>query len=248
MGAQRIRSRSRRRESATTRSFEAGFAALERQGRQAKRLEGNLIIEEGGFGKGIGLDRAIAALELAGATRALIDLGGEVALLGEAEPFRVGVADPRVRDREVLELSIARGALATSGNSERGIVVDGVAHGHLLDPRSGHPVRDFGSLTVWAPDAMRADCLSTGLYVMGPDEAFSWVAERSGIELLVLEPQLDGALRARATAGLARRATVLIEKMQIEIVNRRRSGGTGFRRSPSRVPSTYSREEASGGM
>jgi len=158
------------------------------------------MLEEGGFGKGAGLDAALAALREAGATRAVLDLGGQVALLGSG-PFRLAVAHPDLRGRPLLEVSLDGGSLATSGNSERGIVVDGEHLGHLLDPRTGQPAPDFGSITVWAPDALTADCLSTALYIEGPDAALAWVAERPGIEVIVIERAGDSLL-VRPSDGL----------------------------------------------
>jgi thiamine biosynthesis lipoprotein len=206
-----------------------GLAALELEASVAVRRESSLVIEEGAFGKGAGLDDALVALRAAGATRALIDFGGEVAVLGEGDPFAIGVADPRDREREVLELLIDGGAVATSGNSERGIVVDGIAHGHFLDPRSGMPVPDFGTLTVWAPDALTADCLSTGLYVMGPDRALAWASQRPQIEVLVLEPLAGGRLRGRLTGGFTDRARALREELDLEFVMEENPCHSGFR-------------------
>lgn len=167
----------------------AGLAALEFQGRLARRLHPAVQVEEGGFGKGIGLDRALAVLAQAGAERARLDLGGQVALLPAARPYSVAVRHPTDRARTVIELALTHGSLATSGNGERGLVVAGRAIGHVLDPRSGEPVPDFGSLTVWAADATRADMLSTGLYVLGPERALALAAADEGIGVLVIEPR-----------------------------------------------------------
>ena len=133
-----------------------GLAALElaADGR-ASRLRPGLRIEEGGWGKGAGLDDAIAALRADGrATAAMLNLGGQVAVYGGAS-WTVPVADPRDRQRAVVALTLSSGSVATSGNSEHGFERDGVRYGHLLDPRTGAPARDFGSLTVWAPDGAR---------------------------------------------------------------------------------------------
>ena len=90
------------------------------------------------------------------------------------------LADPRDRQRAVARIEIPSGSVATSGNSERGVVVDGRRIGHLLDPRTGRPAPDFGSLTVWAPTALEADCLATGLYVLGPEAALAWAERHPG--------------------------------------------------------------------
>ena len=178
-----------------------GLEALEIDGSTAVRRHPELSIDEGGFGKGAGLDDAIRMLKDTDATAAMINLGGQVALFGDGRPVRFDVADPSDRQRVALTLTIDRGALATSGNSERGLLIGERTYSHILDPRSGMPVPDFGSLTVWADDALAADCLSTGLYVLGPDRALDWAAKHEGIEILVLESTAEG-LRARATEGL----------------------------------------------
>ena len=184
----------------------------------AVRRTAGLRLDEGGFGKGAGLADAVAALAprvASGAVRgALLDLGGQVALAGgpaDGAAWTVAVVDPRRRDRELLTLAIDGGSLATSGNGERGIEVAGRRYGHLLDPATGLPAPDFGSLTVWSADPLAADCLSTGLYVLGPERALALAADDPSFEVLIVEvlpPQRqDGArgLRVRASAGLASR-------------------------------------------
>jgi thiamine biosynthesis lipoprotein len=102
--------------------------------------------------------------------------------------------------------------VATSGSSERGIVVDGERLGHILDPRTGRPSGDFGSVTVWAPDAFTADCLSTALYVMGPDAALAWAATHPGQSVVVVR-QEDGTLTATATPDLRDRLVTVAEEV-----------------------------------
>lgn len=192
-----------------------GFAALRIEGRTAWRTHPGLVLEEGGFGKGRGLDEALRRAEAAGALRASFDLGGQVALLDSPRPYTVLVRHPGHAERTVLELALHGGSLATSGNGERGLLVGGVRVGHLLDPRSGEPATDFGSLTVWARDATRADMLSTGLFVLGPLEALARAAADPTLGVLVLEPLPGGgALRLRADptfAALVRRCAPGLE-------------------------------------
>jgi len=205
----------------------------------ATRRAAGLILDAGGFGKGAGLAAAVAALQPSvgaaddGISGAVLDLGGQVALVGAPAAgggWTVAVADPRRRQREVVALTVDGGSLATSGNGERGFEVDGRRYGHILDPASGRPAPDFGSLTVWAADPQVADCLSTGLYVLGPRRAFALAAADPSIEMLVVEV-LDGAggaaaagavagpgLRVRATERLARHAVALLPGLVVESV------------------------------
>ena len=192
-----------------------GLAALEASEAGLVRTDARLVLEEGGFGKGAGLAEAARRLAAMEGVSGTLDLGGQVLYFG-AGTARFAVADPNDRERQVLALTVPAGSLATSGNSERGIEVDGVAHGHLLDPRTGRPVPDFGSVTVWSEDPLAADCLSTAAYVLGPDAALAFAREHAGMELLVLETEGDH-LRARATEGLRDRITLLCGDVVLEI-------------------------------
>lgn len=176
------------------------FEALHIAGQVATRLHPFMNIDEGGFGKGAGLDEAIRVLSGTEAMGAVLNLGGQVAVYGSGGPYKLALAHPSDRRQPVLGLTIDHGALATTGNSERSLKIEGTRYGHILDPRSGMLVPDFGSLTVWAKNALTADCLSTGLYVLGPDLALDWATRQNDIEILVLETTNEG-LRARATQG-----------------------------------------------
>ena len=178
------------------------------------RLMEGAGIEEGGFGKGVALDDAGAALLAAGARGAFLDFGGQTLLLGETSPTFTALAHPDDRALGVLRLELRPGSSATSGNSERGIEVDGVRLGHVLDPRSGGPARDFGSLTVLAPNATDADCLSTALYVLGPDEALRFAEARPRVDVVLLE-RAEGHLRVRATSGLRGRLESMIPGLEV---------------------------------
>jgi thiamine biosynthesis lipoprotein len=195
-----------------------GLDGLRLDSRTAVRQRAGLVLEEGGFGKGAGLADALAALvDVPGVERVTLDLGGQLAVSGfsrSGAPWKVLVADPGQRDRAVVSLTIDGGSVSTSGNSERGIVVEGERLGHLLSPRTGRPVPDFGSLTVWAADPLQADCLSTGLYVMGPEAAFAWAASHPGIEVVVLHPR-NGGLEALATPGLKGKIEALADAVRV---------------------------------
>lgn len=196
-----------------------GLAALElgldERGPFARRARGELVLEEGAFGKGAGLDDALAALRAAGAQAAYLDLGGQIAVLGR--PRRVAVAHPGERERALFAFELAAGSVATSGNSERAATASGERIGHLLDPRTGRPAANFGSVTVTAPDGFTADALSTACFVLGPERALALGASLPDVEVLVLE--LVGAeVRATATPALARRLEPL-EPLEIRVAD-----------------------------
>ncbi|HEY1251783.1 MAG TPA: FAD:protein FMN transferase [Thermoanaerobaculia bacterium] len=174
------------------------------------RLDPSAAIDEGAWGKGYALDRAGQRLAAAGVADALIDLGGQALALGRdasGDAWRIGVADPRDRERPVVLLSLTDVSSSTSANSERRRTVNGRRIGHELDPRTGEPAPDFGSATVVAPSGLVADVLSTAFFVLGPVEglALSGRLRAEGVpqEVLFLIER-DGGLEAVASPGFSR--------------------------------------------
>ncbi len=118
----------------------------------------------------------------------------------------VEIADPDRRDHGVARLRLRSGSVATSGNSERGVLINGVRRGHLLDPLTGCPAPDWGSVTVVASDPVAADCLSTALFVMGPRRGEAWLRGRTGIDAVfaVRDGDEDDIYRDAGPRGPAR--------------------------------------------
>lgn len=199
--------------------------ALDSGARRLQKLAPSAF-EEGGFGKGAALDRALESASSSSGRAALgvrLDLGGQWAWVGQPGRFEIELSDPADRARSVATVSLggAQGSAATSGNSERRLLIDGVAVGHLLDPRTGFPAPDFGSVTVIVEDgrpaaAEWADCLSTALFVMGPEEGLRWLAQRAdGVAAVYLVVRPAGLL-ALTTPGLAPRLRALVPDLSLQ--------------------------------
>ena len=139
-----------------------GLKSLQLGEGAACRLDPRLEIDEGGFGKGAGLDCAVAALKQAGIQQARLNLGGQWMLLNGTEVSTpIAIAHPADRTSIVLELMVGSESVATSGNSERGIVVEGKHMSHILDARTGFPCTNLGSMTVLAKDVRPNDLVVT---------------------------------------------------------------------------------------
>ncbi len=173
------------------------------------RLDPSAGIDDGAWGKGYALDCAAGRLESAGEKSALLDLGGQVLARGKSADGRdwtIAIAHPRDRRRPVVVLSVPNLSASTSGNSERRRDVSGRRIGHLLDPRTGAPASDFGSVTVLAPSALVADVLSTSFFVLGPKDGLALSAklrrEGTANEVLFLVENGD-RLEAIASPGMS---------------------------------------------
>jgi len=158
------------------------------------RLRPGAWIDPGGFGKGAALRSAGDTLRARNIRRARLDLGGQLLLVGE-DTVVVGVAHPTRRREVVATLRISDASVATSGQSERTVVVDGQRLGHIIDPRSGQPARAWGSVTVVSSDALVADVLATALFVLGPAIGMELAEALEGVAVLFLEDTGD-AVRA----------------------------------------------------
>lgn len=161
-------------------------------------------LDLGGIVKEYAADRAATLLAEAGVAHALVNLGGDLRVLGpqpDGSPWRVGVRDPHRPGQLLATLALSAGALASSGDYERCIVVDGVRYGHILDPRSGWPVRGLAAVSVAAPLAVVAGSACTVAMLMGRD-GIDWLAGTALPHLWVDdEGRCGGPLLERAAGG-----------------------------------------------
>jgi thiamine biosynthesis lipoprotein len=151
-------------------------------------------LDFGGFGKEYAVDRAVAILASHGIGSAMVDLAGDVAILGTqpgGSPWRVGIRHPRRPGAIVAALDVHSGAIATSGDYERFVEVDGMRHCHVLDPRTGRSARGLASVTVQAPSCLVAGSATTVAMLMGPQDGPAWLASMGVRHLCVRE---DGSI------------------------------------------------------
>lgn len=164
-------------------------------------------LDLGGIAKGVLVDRALALIRAEGVEHALVNAGGDLAVIGTARgrPWRAGIRRPRPEPGRGLLAGIELRpgeALFTSGDRERfRTAADGRRLGHVLDPRTGRPARDAQQASVIAASGTVADAAATALVVADAD-AWPRVAADMGVAH-ALWIDADGV--AHADAGLARR-------------------------------------------
>ena len=140
------------------------------------------MLDLGGAVKGYASARLMELFREQGVSSALVNLGGNVQVLGtkpDGSLWRIGIEDPE-REGNIAALSLTDTAAVTSGGYERGFEEDGRRYHHLLDPETGYPAEGgLLSVTVLTPDGALADMLSTALFVMGRERAEAFVAHRA---------------------------------------------------------------------
>jgi thiamine biosynthesis lipoprotein len=167
-----------------------GWERVERGAGTVRLADPGMELDFGGFGKEYAVDRAAAVLVALGASSAMVNLAGDLAICGtqpDGTPWRVGVTHPRRKQAVIATLPVASGALATSGDYERFIEVDGVRHCHILDPRTGRSARGFQSVTVVAPSCLVAGSATTIAMLKGAEEGLRWLRELGLAHLCVLD-------------------------------------------------------------
>jgi thiamine biosynthesis lipoprotein len=150
---------------------QVGFERLQFDG-DGLRVPPGMELDLGGIGKEYAVDRALALVCAAFDGAALVNFGGDLAAnhAPPAGPWKVGVERPESRGETRLLLDFERGGLATSGDTHRCIEHQGRRYGHILDVRSGWPVRDAPrSITVAAASCVEAGMIATLAMLQGAD-------------------------------------------------------------------------------
>jgi FAD:protein FMN transferase len=127
-------------------------------------------LDFGGIGKEYCADRVAATLLTAGASHGLVNLGGDVRVLGphaDGSPWSVGIRNPRKPGSVLATVKLSQGGVATSGDYERFFEHEGKRYCHMLDPRTGYPAATMQSVTVVAPLCTVAGSISTVAMLQG---------------------------------------------------------------------------------
>lgn len=153
-------------------------------------LPDGMELDLGAVGKGFAADEVSNVLKQGGVTSALLDLGGNIQLIGtkpDGTDWKIGLRDP-FGESYIGVLSISDRAVVTSGNYERYFIgEDGKQYGHILDPSTGYPVENgLASVTVVAEEGKLCDALSTSLFVMGQEKAADYWREYQNFDLILL--------------------------------------------------------------
>jgi len=175
-----------------------------RENPTAIELDPGTSIDLGGIAKGYVVDRGIEALLRAGIDHALVDAGGDIAVVGgkpDGALWEISLRDPEGDAEPVARFALRDGAIATSGNYLRFYDPDREI-GHILDPRTGFSAQAASSATVIATTCTEADALATAVFVLGPVEGLAVINGLEGVEAMVL--RYDDPTEIVRSAGLDR--------------------------------------------
>jgi thiamine biosynthesis lipoprotein len=132
--------------------------------------EKGMRIGFGGIGKGYAADMARNLLVKAGVHSGIVNASGDLVAWGKqanGEPWTIGIAHPDNARSAFSRLNISGLAVATSGNYEKYILIDGKKYSHTINPKTGLPVTGIKSVSIISPYAEIADAMATPVMVMG---------------------------------------------------------------------------------
>jgi thiamine biosynthesis lipoprotein len=166
---------------------------LELADSQARLARAGQMLDLGAIGKGYAADRCTALYRSHGIRHALIDFGGNVAVVGnkpDGTAWRIGIQTPSRRRGEYFGFIEARDcAVVTSGSYERQYEIGGMRYSHIIDPRTAQPVDgDIRSVTVMHRSALLADAVATASMVLGATRALA-LARALALDALIVHTE-----------------------------------------------------------
>lgn len=162
---------------------------LDRVADTVEFLKPGVRINLGGIAKGYVVERGVGILRRKGVENAVVTAGGDSRLLGDrrGRPFMIGIRDPREDGKVAISVPLEEEAISTSGDYERFFDEDGIRYHHIIKPSTGAPAEGVHSATVFGPDAVITDALSTSVFVMGVDLGLRLIAGLPDYEGIVID-------------------------------------------------------------
>ena len=160
--------------------------------------EPGMKIDLGAIAKGYIADEVKKLFVENGVTTAIIDLGGNVVVMGDSPNredggFNVGVQDPfDSRGTYVAALNLQNQSIVTSVIYERYIEQDGEIYHHLMNPETGYPFEnELASVTIISSDSIDGDALSTVAFGFGLEAGLEYVNDYENIEAIFITKDRD---------------------------------------------------------
>lgn len=173
------------------------YRNVEINGDQVRLKDPQSSIDLGGIAKGFIADKMKARLKKLGAKSGIINLGGNVLVIGrrpDGKKYTVGIQRPFSDDGTALfTIQAADMSVVTSGTYQRYFKKDGRIYHHILNLSNGYPYNNgLDSVTIITKQSTKADALSTTVFCMGVDKGLAYVNSLKGVEAVFVKS--DGTI------------------------------------------------------
>ena len=152
--------------------------------------EAGMRIGFGGIGKGYAAEQAKRVLIQNGVKSGIVNAAGDLTTWGNqpnGKPWTIAIADPDTQNSAFSYLNISGVAVATSGNYEKYVIIDGKKYSHTIDPKTGFPVSGIKSVTIICPNAELADAMATPITVLGVEAGLSLINQMQQIACIIID-------------------------------------------------------------
>lgn len=152
--------------------------------------EKGMRIGFGGIGKGYAAEKAKGLLQQAGVQSGIVNAAGDLTAWGyqpNGQAWTIGIVAPDQSRHPFSYLSISDMAVATSGNYEKYVIIDGKRYSHTIDPKTGLPVSGIKSVTIISPHAEIADAMATPVMIMGIKAGLYMINQIKGLACIIID-------------------------------------------------------------
>lgn len=152
--------------------------------------EKGMRIGFGGIGKGYAAEMTRQLLKEQGVTGGVVNASGDISTWGkqaEGSDWTIGIASPDHAQRPFSYLNISDMAIATSGNYEKFVIIDGKKYSHTIDPKTGLPVSGIKSVTIISPNAEIADAMATPVTIMGVKPGLNMINQIKQLACIIID-------------------------------------------------------------
>jgi len=152
--------------------------------------EEGMRIGFGGIGKGYAAECAKQVMQQKGVTSGIVNASGDLTAWGyqpNGKPWTIGIANPDNAQHSFSHLDITNMAIATSGNYEKFVMIDGQKYSHTINPKTGLPITGIKSVTIISPNAEIADAMTTPVMIMGISVGLDMVNQVKGLGCIVID-------------------------------------------------------------
>ena len=143
-----------------------------------------------GIGKGYAAECAKKILQQNGIESGIVNAAGDLTAWGyqeNGEAWTIGIADPNKKESVFSTFNITNTSVATSGNYEKFVIIDGKKYSHTIDPKTGYPISGIKSVTIIAENAEIADALATPVTVMGIEVGLNFINQIPNIGCIIID-------------------------------------------------------------
>lgn len=152
--------------------------------------EKGMRIGFGGIGKGYAAEMTRQLLKNLGVTGGVVNASGDISTWGkqaDGSGWTIGIASPDHAQRPFSYLNISDMAIATSGNYEKFVMIDGKKYSHTIDPKTGLPVSGIKSVTIISPNAEIADAMATPVTIMGVKSGLNMINQIKQLACIIID-------------------------------------------------------------